>query len=165
MELNQQKNGLFSWWALSMNASAALQKLFIHGGHARLVERARVLDLLLAHPAETRILGRVVLVGREGVQHAARAEFGFERGILRVVGVLRLLLGVEVVEIAEEFVEPVDRRQELVAVAQVVLAELAGHVVVRLEQVGQGRVFFGQPLLGARQADLEQTGAEGTTGR
>ena len=57
-------------------------------------------------------------------------------GVLRIVGVLRLLLGIEVVEVAEELVEAVHRRQELVAVAEVVLAELAGGVALRLEQLG-----------------------------
>jgi hypothetical protein len=46
--------------------------------------------------------------GRLALQHAARAEPGAELGALRIVGVLRLLLGVEVVEVAEEFVEAVD---------------------------------------------------------
>ena len=41
---------------------------------------------------------------------------------------LGLLLGVEVVEVAEELVEAVGRRKILVAVAEVVLAELAGGV-------------------------------------
>ena len=64
---------------------------------------------------------------------------------LRVAGIgplLGLLLGVEVVEVAEELVEAVDRRQVLVPVAQVVLAELAGGVAERLEQLGDGRVFL-----------------------
>jgi hypothetical protein len=63
----------------------------------------------------------------------------------RVVLVLRLLLGVEVVEVAEELVEAVVGGQVLVAVAEVVLAELAGGVALRLEQAGDGRVFFLQP--------------------
>ena len=46
----------------------------------------------------------------------------------RVVVELGLLLGVEVVEVAEELVEAVHGRQELVAVAEVVLAELPGGV-------------------------------------
>ena len=40
----------------------------------------------------------------------------------------RVFHRVEVVEVAEELVEAVHGRQELVAVAQVVLAELAGGV-------------------------------------
>ena len=42
----------------------------------------------------------------------------------RVVGVLRVLLGVQVVEVPEELVEAVHGRQELVPVPEVVLAEL-----------------------------------------
>ena len=53
----------------------------------------------------------------------------------RIVALLRLLLGVEVVEVAEELVEAVHRRQELVAVAEVVLAELARGVSLRLRPV------------------------------
>jgi len=48
--------------------------------------------------------------------------------------VLRLVLGVEVIEVAKEHVEAVHGRQELVAVAEMVLAELSGHVAERLEQ-------------------------------
>jgi hypothetical protein len=63
---------------------------------------------------------------RKAVQHAARAELCFEGRALRMVDVLRLLLGVEVVEIAIPLIKPVNRRQHVVAVAEVVLAELAG---------------------------------------
>ncbi len=107
----------------------------------------------------------IVLVAGLALQHAARAELRLELGVLRIVGMLRLVLGVEVVEVAEELVEPVDRRQELVAVAEVVLAELAGRVALRLEQVGERRVLLGEPFLGARQADLQQAGAEAAIAR
>jgi hypothetical protein len=40
------------------------------------------------------------------VQHAARAEIALELRILGIVDVLRLLLGVEVVEVAEELSKP-----------------------------------------------------------
>ena len=102
--------------------------------HPLLGERAGVFDRLLADLAEARVVGRVVLVGRLALEHAARAPLGLERRVLRVVGQLRLFLGVEVVEVAEELVEAVDRRQRLVAVADVVLAELAGRVAEALEQ-------------------------------
>ena len=93
--------------------------LVVDGLHPLLGERAGVLDALGA-----------VLV-RPRVDDAARAEVLPEVGELllgRVVVVLRLLLGVEVVEVAEELVEAVRGRQELVAVAEVVLAELPGRV-------------------------------------
>ena len=83
-------------------------------------------------------LGGVVLVGRLAVQHAARAELLAEiREVLlrRVVGHLRLFFGVEVVQVAVELVEAVHGRQVLVAVAEMVLAELAGGVAVRLQAV------------------------------
>ena len=60
-------------------------------------------------------------------------------GSLGVVGMLGLVLSVEVVEVAEELVKAVHGGQELVAVAEVVLAELAGHVAERLQEVGDGR--------------------------
>ena len=93
--------------------------------HALLAERAGALDLL-----------RAVRVG-PGVDHAARLEFLDHRGILEVVRVLELFLGVEVVERADELVEAVRGRQRLVGVAEVVLAELRGHVALRLEQLRQ----------------------------
>ena len=78
-------------------------------------------------------------VGGLAAEHAARAELLLELRVARVGALLRLLLGVEVVEVAEELVEAVDGRQVLVAVAEVVLAELAGGVAERLEQLGDGR--------------------------
>src|SRR6476620_2511776 len=57
-----------------------------------------------------------------------QTELGEIRRILRIVRQFRLLLGVEMVEIAEELVEAVHGRQRLVAVADMVLAELPGGV-------------------------------------
>ena len=68
--------------------------------------------------------------------------------------VLRLLLGVQVVEVAEELVEAVRRRQVLVAVAEVVLAELAGGVAERLQQLGDRRIVVVQPVLGPGRPTL-----------
>src|SRR6478735_8603566 len=81
---------------------------------------------------------------------ATRAELCLEIWALRIVGILGLLLGVEVIEVAEERVEAVHGRQELVAVAEMVLAELAGRVALRLEQLGNRRVLLRQPLFGGR---------------
>ena len=89
--------------------------------------------------AEGGIDGRVVRVAGLASQHAARAELGPEVRILRIVGVLRLFLGVEVIEIAEELVEAVHRRQMFVAVAEMVLAELAGGVAEGLQDVRDAR--------------------------
>ena len=73
---------------------------------------------------------------------------------------LRLFFGVQVIEVAEEFIEAMVGRKHLVAIAEVVLAELAGHVAVVLEQPGDGRVLDLHALGCARQAHLGEAGAD-----
>jgi hypothetical protein len=108
---------------------------------------------------------RIVTIARLALQYAARAEFRAKFGILGIIRVLRLLLGIEVVEVAEELVEAVYGRQMLVAIAEMILAELAGGVALRLEQLGECRILFGKSFLGAWQSDLQEAGAEaGLTG-
>src|SRR5689334_20697234 len=70
---------------------------------------------------------------------------------------LRLVLCIEVIEVAEELIEAMHRREELVRVAEVVLAELPRGIAERLEQLGERRIPVGQSLLGARQAHLQQS--------
>ncbi len=122
------------------------------------VERAGVLDLLLADLAELRIDGGVVGVGSPAVQDPARSEFLLERGVPRIVGALWFFLSVEVIEVAEEFIEPVDRGQELIEVAEVILAELTGSIAEVFHEVGDARIFRLQSDVGTRQADLGQPG-------
>jgi hypothetical protein len=124
VELNQTKKGLFALCWRSMKSSAALEELLVDRLHALPAERPGILDL----PVGVR------------VDHAARPELLPELGVLRVVGVLRLLLRVQVVEVAEELVEAVAGRQELVLVAQVVLPELPGGIAERLHDLGDGRI-------------------------
>jgi hypothetical protein len=71
-----------------------------------------------------------------------------------------LLLRVQVVKIAEELVEAVYRREHVVAVAEVVLAELSGGVTQRFEQLSECRIFLLQTFRRARQADLGESGAD-----
>ena len=133
--------------------------------HALLGERSGVLAFLLAPGAEARIVARRVGRGRNAFHDAARTELRLEGGILRIVGVLRLVLGVQVIEVAEELVEAVHRRQEFVAVAEMVLAELPGRIALRLEQIGDGRVLLRQPFFRSRQTDLQEAGAQTDSGR
>ena len=125
----------------------ALGHLHVDRLHPLLGQRAGVLDRL-----------RAVRIG-DRLDHAARAEPLLEGRVLRIVGILRLLLGVQVVEVAEELVEAVIGRHVLVEVAEVVLAVLAGHVAVALEQPGDRRVLLLEAEIGARQPDLGETGA------
>ena len=124
-----------------------LQELVVDGLHPLLGQWAGVLDATVG----------------VAVDHSARAEALAEVGEVlsrRVVGQLRLLLGVQVVQVAEELVEAVVAGQELVLVAKMVLAELAGRVPQRLEQLGDRRVLGLQPHVGAGQPDLAQPGPE-----
>ncbi len=114
-----------------MKSFAAREEFLVDRFHPLGVERAGVLDDLLADAPEGRIDGRIVAVARLALEDAARPELRAEARVLRIVGILRLLFGVEVIEIAEEFIEAMHRRQMLVAVAQMVLAELAGGVAER----------------------------------
>ena len=124
--LSQTKNGLPSLLRLVEELERVLEDLVVHGLHPLRIERAGVLDPLLADLAPARLHGRVVRVGRPAMDHVARPDRVLQ--LLRVVAVRRVLHRVEVVEVAEELVEAVHRRQELVEVAEVVLAELAGGV-------------------------------------
>src|SRR5208337_3539984 len=84
------------------------QKLVVGGLHPFLSKRACVLTRLLAPWPEARI-GRRWIVGGRGfaLEDAARPELRPEAGALGIVDVLRLLFGIQVIEIAEEFVEAV----------------------------------------------------------
>ncbi|MNG22969.1 hypothetical protein D3C84_1075200 [compost metagenome] len=95
------------------------------------------------------------------MDHAAwRPGLDEVRVILGPVRALGFLFGVEVIEVAEELVETVVGRQELVLVAQVVLAELAGGITLGLERLGDGDVAFLQADRRARHAHLGQAGAQ-----
>jgi hypothetical protein len=122
------------------------QRLVIDGLHALAGERPGVFDPTVGI----------------AVDHAARPEVRREvREVFgrRIVLVLGLLLGVQVVEVAEELIEPMVGGQELVAVAQVVLAELAGAVPVVLERRGDGGVLGSDADVGAGHAHLGEAGA------
>src|SRR6266542_829004 len=99
----------------------AREELLVDSLHALLGERTSILNFLSA-------------VGvRKGMNHTPGTELLPERGVLRIVHVLRLLLCVQVVEVAEELVEAVVRGQVLIQVAEMVLAELAGGIAKRLQ--------------------------------
>ena len=83
-----------------------------------------------------------------------------EFGILEVVGILGLLLGIQVVEGAVKFFEAVNGRKMLVAIAEVILAELRGDVALLLEQIRDGRIFLLKAFLRSGQTDFQEAGAE-----
>src|SRR5262249_60774487 len=106
------------------------QYLIVDGLHALRAQFTRILYFLLSYFAPARLYGRIVYVCRPCVEHIARSDTGFERWwIGAMTGVLHCI---EVIEIRVEFIEAVDCRQELIYVAQMVLAELARGATHRL---------------------------------
>src|SRR5438552_12648779 len=65
----------------------------------------------------------------------------------------RIFHRVEVIEVAEEFIEPMDSGQELIEIAEMVLAELAGRVALRFERGSYGASLSWYADLGTRLAD------------
>ena len=128
-------------------AQRRLQELIVARLHALLGQRAGVLDgaagVAVDHPT-----GAVVL------PEVGKVLFR------RVVGELWLLFRVQVIQVAEELVEAVVGGQMLVLVAQVVLAELAGGVAQRLQQLGDGGILGLQSHFSSRHSHLAQPGAE-----
>ena len=112
--------------------AACRENLFVDRLHALLGQRAGVLDCLSA-----------LAVGF-AFQYSARTELLLELRVLGIVRILGLLFGVEMIEVAEELIESMQRRQELVAITKMVLAELRRLIAQRLEQLGYGRVFLAQ---------------------
>src|SRR5262245_50517229 len=86
--------------------------LHVNGRHAFAGERAGVLNLLSA-----------LAVGPR-VQHPARAVLLFELRVFWVIISLRLLLGIQVIEIAKELIETVYCWEVRVPVAKMILSEL-----------------------------------------
>ena len=115
VEFHHRKNGLFACLARTMKSIALA-----------LTSSSMVsIRFLVSGPVSV-----TAAVG-EAVDHAARTVLLLERRILRIVRILRLFFGVQVVQVAEELVEAVVARQHLVAIAEMVLAELARHVALR----------------------------------
>ena len=92
------------------------------------------------------------------MDHVAWTHRILQRG--RIVGMAGILHRVQVIEIPEELIEAMYRGQELVQVAQVVLAELARGIAHRLKHGGDGRRFVGHADRGASLADSGQPGAD-----
>src|SRR6266436_6046397 len=65
----------------------------------------------------------------------------------------RVFHRVQVIEVAKELIEPVDGGEELVKIAQMVLAELAGGVALRFERGSNRASLCGDPDFGAGLAD------------
>src|SRR5262249_40287981 len=103
-------------------------------------ERAGIFDGLTADPAPARLLRGIVAIRGFAAQHPAGTEPVAECGVPRISALLGLLLCIEVIEVAKEFIEAVHGRQKFVSVAAGVVAKLAGRIAEGLEQFGNCRV-------------------------
>ncbi len=155
VEFHQQKNGLsaLAWRSMKSIAPAVISSSMVS------------MRFLVKRPVSS-----IFCVPSGFAQQCSTPRgpnFFLNSGIpcLRIVLAFRLFLGVQVIEVAEELVEAMDGGQELVAIAKMVLAELAAGVALRLEQFGDGRVFRLQAEFRAGQADLGQSRCGSATGR
>ena len=74
----------------------------------------------------------------------------------------RLILGIQMIEVAVELIEAMYCRQEFVLVPKMVLAELSSRVPLRFQKLGYSRLFSGQSFLCSRKADLREAGPQWT---
>ena len=124
---HQQKNGLLAFFWRVMKSLAA----------ARVSSSIVSIRFLVSGPVSSIVCPP--LPSALHLMHAARAELLAERlavgehHVARIVAVLRFLFGVQVIEVAEEFVEAMHRRQVLVPIALVILAKLAGRVALAFQ--------------------------------
>jgi len=110
-------------------------KLGITTLHAFYCQRTGVLDLLFSDAAPARVLGGIIFFRGPGVNDTTWSKYILEIGKILLWGVihmLRLFIGIEVIQIAVELVETVRGGQEFVFVAEVVFAELACDITKRL---------------------------------
>src|SRR6202035_1817573 len=107
---------------------------------------------------EARIDRGVVAVACLAFQDATRAEFGKVGRVLWIIRQLGLFLGVEMIEIAEELIEAVHGRQRLVAIADMVLAELPCRIAEVLEQAADRGIELAHAHRCARKTDFGEAG-------
>src|ERR1700685_707684 len=134
--------------------------LGLFGDEVRARLRCLVVDSL--HPLNVQRTGVVDLSVSERVNDAAGIVALKKIGIVTgPVWTFGLLFRVQVVQVAEELIEAVVGRQEFVAIAEVVLAELTCGVTERLKRLSDGDVAGLQALRSTRRSHLGQPGAPG----
>ncbi len=100
-------------------------------------QRTFVDNFLFADFSPARLNGRIIDVGRPGMNQIARPDLVDH--VLRVSWPKRIGHRVQVIEVSEELIKAVDCREKLIQVAQVVLAELARGVTHILQHGGDRR--------------------------
>src|SRR5262245_53069173 len=135
-------------------------ELVVAGFHPFASERTGVFDLLLPDTSPSRLFGVVFLVRRVAAQHTAWTKAFLELRILRVIRILGIFFGIEVIQIAEKFVEAMNGRQEPVHVSEMILSELTGGIAEWLEEFRNRRILRLQSNRRGRHTNLRQPGAK-----
>ena len=150
-EIDPDKHRLASLGLFFDELGGAVSGIVINGFHAFFGQWPGVLDLLRA----IRVCPTV--------DHAPWPKIFLEIGEIAIFGVIRLFrlfFCVKVVKVAIELVKAMRRWQEFILVAQMVFTELPGGIALRLQQLGNRRVFLAQPQIRPRHPDLAQAGAK-----
>src|SRR5262245_26062148 len=155
---HQQKNGLLAWTCRLMKSIAALDvssstvsiRFLVSGPVSSMV-------CMPTLPKRGSTVGSSLSAALD-LSTPRGPNFALNAGF-RIVGMLGLLLGIEVIQIAEELIEPMHGRQKFVAVAEMVLTELAGGVTEWFQRLGDGDVLRLQPERRAGQANFGHSGA------
>src|SRR5436190_15224646 len=80
----------------------SLEELLVDRLHSFLSEWPRVLAFLLAPRTKAGIVTGSIGGGRDALHDTTRTELRHDVRIFRIIGVFRLIFGVQVIEIAEE---------------------------------------------------------------
>ena len=123
-------------------------------------QRPFVDDALLTDLAPTRHHRLVVVVGGPAVHQIARPILRVEARLPREGVPVGIRHRVQVIQIPEELIEAVQGRQELVEIAEVVLAELPGGVALRLQRGGNRAGLSRHTDIGAGLANGSKTRAQ-----
>src|SRR5215470_11083327 len=107
------------------------ENFVVYRFHPLGTELSCVFNLLVADLPPARLNRGVINVRRPAMNHVAGADRLFRRWW--IVGMAGVLHGIQMVEIPEELIEAVHRWQELVQIAEVVLAKLTGSIAHRLK--------------------------------
>src|SRR6185503_15815701 len=143
-------------------------KLIITSFHPLLCERSSILDFLFADTTIPLIDRGIIGVGGPAMENAARCEFFVEFGEIffgRPIWEFRFLFGIQVIEIAEEFMKPVNRRQVFVSISQMIFAELSSGVSQRLQKFRYGCILAFDTNSRPRNADFGETGSKAALSR
>ena len=96
--------------------------------HSFFGERTCVFDDLLSDSPKTRIDGWIVHIGCLTIHDPTWTVLLEECRVFGIIGLLRLLFSIKVVEIAKELVKSMDSRQEFVSISQVIFSKLSSGV-------------------------------------